>query len=290
MRIAWIGLALVALAAPSQAGSLSHPEVSDQREDTAPILDLLAMWYDVTDTAVAVHVAVASLPEPTANTTVCQEAGCIGLSLVVAASFRVVPPGAASSVDNQSVLLQYRWAWGQAGAATVAQRNATGALQGELPVAGNLSAGVVVFTMPRNHTYLQIPQGPTPGAFRLNESVATTWLARCRLTVDPVLTAACEPVTGPAGLPGDRAPDAGAGRDYLFAQPLPTHTMTQTATQTVTATVTATSTETQEVLTVLSATATAFPSSISREGLPGPGLLVALALLGLAVLVRRTLP
>jgi carbohydrate-binding DOMON domain-containing protein len=88
-------------------------------------------------------------------------------------------------------------------------------------------------------------------------------------------------------------PDAGLGLDYVLRAPAwqdwITVTTTATRTETVTVTATATVNEVNETLSFITQTVTPLPKSLTREGLPSPGVGVLVVVALAAVLARRSL-
>lgn len=288
MRLPLGLLVLVALALPGQAGTPAHPEVWDTPDDSFGAPDITALWYEVNATSISVHVAVTV---PRDNGTLCAEEACGGITPLVRVALRVLAPNgtAAPTLPDYGFLrLEYRWG-PEGGAGTAWHVNATGVPQwvGTVPV--QVASTSVSFAVHRTHPLVAIPLLPEPGAYRLNASHATSLVERCH-PATAASPAGCTSIARPAGdAVWDRAPDTGFGNEYVFPAPLPTMTETRTATQSVTSTVTATATRTTEAITILTETATPFPSSLSRHGLPGPGILVLVALVGMALAGRRRL-
>ncbi|MEK6974771.1 MAG: hypothetical protein AABY18_00350 [Candidatus Thermoplasmatota archaeon] len=290
-----LALCLLAASPVADAGTAQRPEVADDPDDSGvPALDLRAMWFEVDDRNVTLRLRADDLPEAATDTSPCPDPGCVGLTLVFRGQFRSLTPNgtpAPALPGYQATILEYRWGWGDDdGVATAGWITADGVatVTGPIPVA--VTTDGLSLTVPRNHTTLNVPDGPEPGRYRLNDTQATSVVLRC----SPALAespASCQPISRPGGGPvWDRAPDAGAGLDFVFPAPPSddwvTVTETATATQTVTSTVTATQRLVSETVSVLVETATPFPASLRPKGLPGPGL-GALALLVVAVVALR---
>lgn len=294
-------LALVLLLAMpvANAGTAQQPEVADKEDDAGvPALDLRAMWFTVDDRNVTLNLRVDALPDAMADTTPCADAGCAGLTLAFQGRFRSLAPNgtAAPTLPGYAAtILEFRWGYGEDdGVGTIGWVDGAG----NVLVTGAALVAVtpdgVALTVPRNATSINVPQGPEPGRYRFNDTQATSSVLRCSPPVGDA-PASCAAVDRPGGSGGvwDRAPDAGLGLDYVFRAPawMDWITVTATATRTETATVTATATvnEVNETISFFTQTVAPFPKSLTREGLPGPGVGVLVALAFAAVLARRTL-
>lgn len=294
-----LALILAAALPTALAGTAQQPEVADDEDDAgAPALDLRAMWFEVDDRNVTLHLRVDALPDAMADTAPCADAGCIGLTLAFQGVFRSLTPEgtpAPTLPGYAATFLEFRWGWGDAdGVGTIGWVDAAGAASVSGPATVVMTTDGVALTVPRNATALNVPEGPEPGRYRLNGTQATSSVLRCTPAAGDV-AAGCTGVTRPGGSSAvwDRAPDAGLGLDFVFRAPPSadwiTVTATATRTETATATVTATVSEVSETLSFVTETATPFPKSLTREGLPGPGIGVLLVLALAAVLARRAL-
>lgn len=291
---------LLTLALPAcEAGTAQQPEVADDEDDAgAPALDLQAMWFEVDDRNVTLHLRVDDLPATMADTAPCADPGCAGLTLAFQGRFRsLAPDGAVAPAlpGYAATTLEFRWGWGDAdGVGTIGWVDGAGASSLAGPVAVQATSDGVALTVPRNHTAINVPQGPEPGRYRLNGTQATSSVLRCAPAAGDV-PASCTAVERPgtSTVAWDRAPDTGLGLDFIFRAPASadwiTVTRTATVTETATATVTATRSEVSETLSFITETSTPFPKSLTRQGLPGPGLgVVGLLVVGVVAL-RRSL-
>ena len=292
--------ALLLLALPAaDAGTAQQPEVADDEDDAgAPALDLRAMWFEVDDANVTLHLRVDDLPSTMADTAPCADPGCAGLTFAFQGRFRSLTPekvAAPALPGYAATIVEFRWGWGdEAGVGTIGWVDAAGAFVAAGAAEVETTSDGVALTVPRNHTAINVPQGPEPGRYRLNGTQATSSVLRCSPAAGDV-PAGCTAVERPGGGSAvwDRAPDSGLGLDYVFRAPASadwiTVTETATMTETATATVTATRSEVSETLSFVTETATPFPKSLTRQGLPGPGFGVLVVLAFAAVLVRRSL-
>lgn len=298
-----LGALLALLLLPGgDAGTAEAPEVQDSTGDTAGALDLVAAWVSTDDANVTFHVRLAQLPQPPAPTQQCGDTGCAAAAVALRWDFAAIAPNgsAAPALEHYNgSFLVYRH-----GPADEGLRTVVGYLgaEGAATLVGNASAAVngteVAVTLPRGHAVLGIPEGATPGAYRITRLVASSAPHACTPAAGD-MAAACQALPSlRAGTGGatasatwDRAPDVGAGLDFVFASPppVPTVTVTQTLTQTVSTTLTAT--EHPPAPDAETRTVTEQPSTLfhATRGAPLPGAVAGLALLGAVILVRRRL-
>lgn len=294
-----LALLLLLCLPAGHAGTAQQPEVADKEDDAGvPALDLRAMWFTGDDRNVTLNLRVDALPGAMADTAPCADPGCAGLTFAFQGRFRsLAPDGSAAPAlpGYAATILEFRWGYGDdAGAGTIAWVDDAGQAFASGPAVVAATSDGVALTVPRNATAINVPDGPEPGRYRFNATQATSSVLRCNPEAGDV-PSGCAPVDRPGGSGGvwDRAPDAGLGLDYVFRAPPSadwvTVTATVTQTDTVTQTVTATQSEVSETLSVITQTATPFPRSLTREGLPGPGIGVLVVLALAAILLRRSL-
>jgi MYXO-CTERM domain-containing protein len=226
---------LLALAPLATAGSPESPEIQDKAHDAdaGDALDIAAVWVDGGDPLnVTFHILVPKLPALEAATGKCADPGCAALTLSFKLEFAVLAPDGipAPALEHYNrTYAVYRHG------APAGLQAAVGYLddEGGLTITGPASAGVaaggeVVLKVARNSTAVNLPAGATPGAYRLNRTLAYSAPELC---APPPTAAACIALSKPAQTTGtppveastewDTAPDAGFGSDYVFAAPPP---------------------------------------------------------------------
>lgn len=288
---------LAALAGPAQAGTPDAPEVVDADDDArlAP-LDIAAVWFDANDTHLVVHIeraATSDSPTPV----VCEAGHCAGTGIALRVVFTSLDPLGLPTPALESYASSYvlvRLGPDDANLTAVQgfyDGNGTGTLLG--PVNATINGTSIAVAVPRAGAALALPEGPTPGPYRITQPYALSYLMECA-PADGCRTQGAPPVEQLASA-WDRAPDAEFGLDYVFASPAgPTEapvldqttvTTTSTTTVTVVQKLTSTTTVTEE------STVTHIPLPIHVEGKATPGLGMVLAAGGLvaSLALRRRL-
>ncbi|MCA1811177.1 MAG: hypothetical protein LC623_04090 [Halobacteriales archaeon] len=315
---------LLALAPLATAGSPESPEIQDKAHDAdaGDALDIAAVWVDGGDPLnVTFHILVPELPALQAATGQCADPGCAALTLSFKLEFAVLAPDGtpAPALDGYDrTYAVYRHGAPAALQAAIGYRDGDGGLT----ITGQASASVVeghevVLKVARNSTAVNLPAGATPGAYRLNRTLAYSAPELC---APPPTAAACIAMGKPAQSGGtppveastqwDTAPDAGFGSDYVFAAPppgaslqpagpAPTTTPTDSPSPTpppeqAPAATSPSSTTTQAPVAGAgasspSAAPKASSSSTTSKASPGPEALLLLAGMAAAVAVRRRL-
>jgi hypothetical protein len=148
----------------------------------------------------------------------------------------------------------------------------------------------ITVAVPRSNEVLALPMGPTPGAYRLTQPYALSYVMTC----DPQ---GCSNRPAPAeqvASAWDRAPDADYGLDYVFPSPppappvqAPSPAATTAPASTTTVTVRETTTRTTTVTQEITVTSTPLPIHVEAKGTPAAGLVFVALALGAGLLVRR---
>jgi hypothetical protein len=309
--LAFALLGFLALAfGPAQAGTPETPEVSDPAGDVqAAPLDLAAVWFEATDTELLVHIERAAGSDAPPPVVACQAGACAGAGVAVRAVFAVLKPDGtpAPTIEGYtaSYVLVRLGVDDPAMAALAGHVDPDGLFVSDGPVNATIEGASVTVVVPRAHPALALPEGPTPGEYRVSEP----WAFSAPM--------ACAPdggqgaVGAPAGCPSlknqqpgvppvsssewDRAPDAGVGTDYVFAAPPSQGDTTDAssgAASTVTSTTTVTKVETQTRTTTVdrevTVTSTPFPLHVEAKGAAGLGLPALLLALTMVVLLGRS--
>jgi hypothetical protein len=288
---------LTALAWPAQSGTADAPEVVDDPGDARlPPLDIAAAWFETNGTDLIVHVERGEGADTAPAIVRCQDGTCVGAGVSLRVVFTVLKPdgtNAPSLADYASSYVLVRLGPDDPDlAAAVGYYDSAGAGTIVSPANVTVDGGSIVVNVPRSSEALALPDGPTPGAYRITQPYALSYI----LTCDPAQ--GCGSRSYPdANLASawDRAPDTDFGMDFVFPSPPPappvqaasaatTTAPVSTTTVTVVQTTTRTTTVTQEI----TVTSTPLPIHVEAKGAPSLGLvLVALALCGSLVLRRR---
>lgn len=301
-------LLLAVLSAPTQAGTPDAPEVTDPSGDVGiEGIDVTGVWFEANATTLLVHVVRAGdTPTPVQ----CAQGQCLGAGAAVRVVFNVLRPDGSPAPTPEGgyngtyVLVRLGPEDGNLSSA-VGHYDSDNVAQPTGPAKLTREGALLTVAVPLDHPDLALPLGPAPGAYRLNGTYALSYALAClpdpgQQPPAPVPNAfACRMYNQPAPDATaltvwqpywDRAPDTGAGLDFVFPSPPPepapaaaasTATMTVTQTQTKTRTTTDTVTET--------VTSTPLPLHVEAQSVPAAGLGLAAAALAVALLARRRL-
>ncbi|MHB1260166.1 MAG: hypothetical protein ACYC2H_00475 [Thermoplasmatota archaeon] len=305
-----IACLLAALASMAQAGTPDAPEVSDPSGDVnLQGLDVTGVWFEANASTLLVHIVRAG---DTLTPVQCANGQCLGAGAAVRVVFNVLRPDGRPAPTpeggyNGTYVLVRLGPEDANLSSAVGHYDLENVPQPTGPANLTRDGALLTLAIPLDHPDLAIPTGATPGAYRLNGTYALSYALVCLPDPGqqppapaPTLPFACRMHQQPSPDPGaqtvwkaywDRAPDAGAGQDFVFPSPPPdpsapaatvTNTVTVTQTQTKTRTTTDTLTETF--------TSTPFPLHVEAQGVPAGGLALAATALGVGLLVRRRMP
>jgi hypothetical protein len=247
-------LAILLLAPLAAAGSPSHPEVTvtDPQGDAGiDSLDFLSIWIDPADTQnLTFHVTLAGAPpQPPAGTDHCAAGNCVFASLTYVLGFRVLDPNGVPTPlfpDYSRSYVAFRaGATGGSVASPMGYIDTKGALTVDGTSAKvSLEGNGFALRLPRDSVFVNLPKGPYPGAYGVDELNAYSQPEFCfpQQQVPTQQPLSCAPISKPQQTSGtppaelaqhwDVAPDSGFGLPFTFPVAPPPAPVTQTSTTT----------------------------------------------------------